>query len=151
MKFQTSDTETHLRTSIKMITYRIAHLITIFLLSQALGATAAQGGAVVLVVITLGMTTYYLYDRVWLYIPWQRSQGYDSHTRSVTKSLLYRVIIMVLAFLTAIVFMGATVRTAIAFSILDQLIGLVLYYTWERVFNWISWGKIVKEKSLATE
>lgn len=147
--FSRNKEETVARSVIKSVVYRVSHLITFYLLAVALGATGTQGAGMVGVVLTFGTVLYFTYDRIWLLFKWDRNNGFDTQRRSIVKSLMYRVIVFVAATGTAMIVMGASLRTALTFSILDQIISLVLYYSYERLSQLIPWGKIPQDSRSA--
>ena len=74
---------------------------------------------------------YYLLERAWLYVPWQISQGAESQTRIVARTVVYRVV--------------ATVAVAywvgIESALWLALIQTILFYLNEIAWRRVSWGK----------
>ena len=137
--------ETHLRTLYKTIAYRIVSMLAIFILSLFLGATGAQAGAMALVVLVLGSIIYYVHDRVWSHVNWRRNTaGDEGKWRSVAKTILYRIITVIVGIIAARLIMTDSNATAAAFGIGQFVINMILYYIIERVFNRVNYGRIVK-------
>jgi uncharacterized membrane protein len=138
-------TETQLRTISKLVIYKIISMVVSYYLSLAFGASTAQAFTMSLVALTIGSLHYYLYDRLWLFIPWRREEGNDSTLRSVVKTIVYRITVVIVIMITArVVFMDSNWEAFIMASI-KFCTHAVTYFTLERVFNRISWGKIKKE------
>lgn len=136
--------ETHARTTVKTVLYRVLSIIAVMLITVAFGASAATAGKVGLVVLIAGTAIYYLHDRVWLWFGWDRNNlGDDTIKRSVAKTIVYRIIVMIVAFITAKVFVTDSNSTALAITISQMAVNLVLYYIIERWFNRIQWGKLL--------
>ena len=138
------DTETLTRTGAKMIVYRATHMVTIFTLSYIFTGSFARSGALAGLVITLGLLIYYLYDRLWLLIPWKRDMGDDAKIRSVVKTIIYKAFTMVLAFLGTKAVLQFDNLETLLFFIIDHIIITILYFAIERIFNRIGWGKKIE-------
>ena len=138
-------TETQVRTISKLVIYKIISMVVSYYLSLAFGASTAQAFTMSIVALTIGSLHYYLYDRLWLFIPWKRDEGNDSMLRSVVKTIVYRITVVIVIMITArMVFMESNWEAFIMASIKFCTHALT-YFTLERVFNRISWGKIQKE------
>lgn len=135
-------TESHLRTIAKLVVYRVIVIITLMLLVLAWGGSEAQAGAVGLAVLIVGSIAYYLHDRAWGLVPWARSlTAVDAKKRSVVKTITYRLIIMVVAFITFKV-IGMDNSQSASLAVVQALVNMFFYYAVERVFNRLSWGKV---------
>jgi uncharacterized membrane protein len=135
-------TETHLRTIAKLVVYRVIVIITLMLMVLAAGGSDAQAGAVGLAVLIVGSIVYYLHDRVWMLFPWARSaDANDAKKRSLVKTICYRLIIMVVAFITFKV-VGMDNQQSAGLAVIQAVVNMFFYYAVERVFNRLSWGKV---------
>jgi uncharacterized membrane protein len=135
-------TESHLRTIAKLVVYRVIVIITLMLMVLAAGGSDAQAGAVGLAVLVVGSIVYYLHDRAWMLFPWARSlDANDAKKRSVVKTICYRLIIMVVAFITFKV-VGMDNQQSAGLAVIQAVVNMVFYYAVERVFNRLSWGKV---------
>lgn len=134
--------ETQLRTITKIAAYKAVSLITSVIITLLFGATAEQAAIMGFFVLIKGSIVYYTYDRIWLRIKWQRVEGNDSKLRSVVKSIIYRIVVLIVIMLTArLVFVDST-ATALVVALIKSGINIVSYFTLERVFNIIKWGKL---------
>jgi uncharacterized membrane protein len=135
-------TESHLRTVAKLVVYRIIVIVTLMLMVLAVGGSNAQAGAVGLAALIVGSIVYYLHDRVWMLFPWARSaDATDAKKRSLAKTICYRLIIVVVAFITFKV-VGLDNQQSVGLSLVQAAVNMFFYYAVERVFNRISWGKV---------
>lgn len=141
--------ETHSRSVAKAIVYRILVMITIGIIVSMIGGTAAQAGAMMLAVFFIGFAVYYLHERLWLLTSWKRSASASDHwSRSVVKTISYRVIIMIVAFITFKLILGQDNATTAAMTVAQSLINMGWFYIVERVSNRIAWGKKPVEQSV---
>lgn len=138
------DTETLTRTGTKAIIYRAVHMLTIWFLSLIV-ANAARATALVSIVMVAGMAIYYLYDRIFLLFPWGRENGEDSKKRTLVKTIIYKIITVVLAFFGSKAILQMGNLEAIAFFVADQVIVTIIYFVIERIYNRIKWGKVIKD------
>jgi uncharacterized membrane protein len=137
-------TETHGRTVLKTIVYRILCTIAIFLISLALGAGTAASGTMALTIVVVGTILYYLHDRIWNRFNWSRDEsGTESTKRSLVKTIVYRLITVVVAVILARLIMTDSNQTAVEFAIAQAVVNFILYYLVERVFNRLKIGRVI--------
>jgi len=138
-------TETQLRTVSKLVIYKIISILVSYFLALSFGANTAQALTMSVVALTIGSLHYYLYDRLWLFISWRRDEGNDSTLRSVVKTIVYRITVIIVMMITArMVFMDSNWE-AFLMAAIKFCTHAITYFTLERVYNRISWGKIKKE------
>jgi len=141
--------ETQTRTIVKAIIYRFFSVVAIMLLSLLFGASMASAGIVGLIVIVVGTAIYYIHDRLWLLTNWARNdRGIDDVKRSVIKTIIYRAITMVVSYLIAIFVIKSSSSNAVLFAIAQALTNMTFFFIVERVFNFISWGKVIPESDV---
>lgn len=137
--------ETQARTMAKAVIYRFFSVVAIMFLSLLFGASMASAGIVGLIVIVAGTTIYYIHDRLWLRTKWARNeQGIDDIKRSVLKTIIYRALTMVVSFLIAIFVLKSNNSNAVLFAVAQAITNMTFFFIVERVFNLISWGRIVQ-------
>jgi len=61
-------------------------------------------------------------------------------TRSLTKAVTYRIVILVLDF-TSIYLLTGRVEVALGFMLLSNIYTSIAYYFHERIWNRTNWGK----------
>lgn len=136
-------TETHIRTILKLSLYKIISMVVSYFLSLAFGANPMQALAMSFIALTVGSLHYYIYDRIWLFIPWKRTEdGHDSTFRSVVKTVIYRITVIIVTMIAArAIFMDSNWEAFLMASI-KFCTHAATYFTLERVFDRIQWGKI---------
>ncbi len=68
----------------------------------------------------------------------------ESLSRSVVKTVSYRVIILILDF-ASIYFFTRQVKTALSFMVVSNIYTTVCYFFHERVWDRIKWGKQIAD------
>ena len=61
-------------------------------------------------------------------------------TRSLTKAVTYRIVILVLDF-TSVYLITGKIEVALGFMLLSNVYTSIAYYFHERIWNRIKWGK----------
>lgn len=139
-------TETHLRTIVKSAIYRVISIVITIFLSLAFGATMTQALQFGAVSLFIGSIHYYLYDRLALLVPWGRTDGNDSRLRSIVKAVIYRITVLIVIMITArIIFVDSNLIAFLMASV-KFVTHAITYFTLERVFDRIQWGKISTTK-----
>lgn len=136
--------ESHSRTIIKTVVYRIFCTIAIYFVALGLGADSATSGTMAIASVVLGTIMYYVHDRVWNRFNWRRrDNGTETAFRSIIKTITYRCIVIVVATILARIVMTDSNSTALAFAILQTVTNMTLFYIVERVANKINAGRQV--------
>jgi uncharacterized membrane protein len=136
--------ETHTRTTLKAAIYRVLSVSMAISLTIVYGATLEQALTFGLVALLVGMLWFYLYDRVWLFVPWHRDEeGKDTKTRSAVKAVLYRLVVILITAVTARAIFTDSNFTAMLMAGSQFVSNILIYFVLERVWNKITWGKII--------
>jgi uncharacterized membrane protein len=134
--------ETHTRTLAKAACYRVMSIVITLVLTLLLGGNWMQALAMGTSVLVIGSIHYYLYDRLWLLIGWNRnSQGEDTVKRSLVKSVIYRVTVLLVVAAVARVIFAESTFIAFALAGLKFITNALGYFLIERIFNRIQWGR----------
>ena len=134
--------DTHAKTLTKTVAYRIVSSIVTLLLTLAFGGNTWQALAMGTIMMAVGMIHYYLYDRIWQWIGWQRdATGDESNTRSLVKSIVYRITAILVTAAIARAVWADTNLVAFAMASVKFVVNLAAYYGVERLFNWWRWGR----------
>lgn len=142
----TTYNETQRRTLTKTIVYRILSFFVASGLTLAYGGTLDQAFKFGLTSIALGLVIFYVYDRLWVKISWRRnSVGDEAKTRSVIKSIIYRIVAMIVTGLLARSMWADTSLIAILMVLSQFSINICTYFIQDRIWNKISWGKVIPE------
>jgi uncharacterized membrane protein len=133
--------ETHLRTVVKTVIYRILSIIVTIGLTLAFGGSPLQAVQFGLVSLIIGSSHYYIYDRIWQFISWQRSaDGRDTKLRSIVKAIIYRITVILVLMITARMIFADSNLTAFLVATTKFVINTATYYILERIFNRTTWG-----------
>lgn len=137
-------TEKHSRTLVKTILYRILCTIAIYFIALALSADSASSGKLALVALVLGTLIYYIHDRVWNKISWNRDlfNGKESNLRSLIKTLVYRIITFVIGVISARILITDSNSVALSFAIGQFFANMIIYFLIERISNYINRGRV---------
>jgi uncharacterized membrane protein len=133
--------DTHIRTIVKTLSYRTVVATTVFLAALAMNYGAGFGLTFVILGFTLGFASFWIQERIWNYFKWGKANGFDLKRRSLAKTITWRLwSIVVLAIAGSI--LGLSNEAAIEWSIVTNVLFVVVHYVHERVWNVISWGKV---------
>ena len=137
--------ETHARTVVKAIVYRILSVVSVVLLSLLFGASQQTAGIMGLVVVVVGTTIYYIHDRIWVKNSWlvSKDTSKDLVSRSLVKTIIYRTITTLVGVAIARILLTDSNTTAIEFAVAQAVINALLFYLVERIANLIPWGRQV--------
>lgn len=141
MKF----TEKHPRTIVKAISWRV--LLTI---SHVVNAFIATGSLIVGLKIA-GLATvinsilYWSHERAWNWWQWNRKDDEkktfaEGQPRTISKMLTWRVLITCSNFVIPYIMTGSW-GSAVIFAGLATAVNMVIFWSHERVWNIIGWGK----------
>lgn len=64
----------------------------------------------------------------------------ETNTRSIVKSLVWRLVVFIVDFTIVYLFLESS-EWAIKLALTKMVVSLFLYYTHERVWNKVSWGR----------
>jgi uncharacterized membrane protein len=140
--------ETHARSIAKTLTVRVlfslSHLLNGFIVS----GSWVIGASIVGVAALVNMTLHWLHERVWNWVQWNRKPEdnaffKDGHPRTVSKSVTWRALITINNFMIPYLMTGSW-KQAAAFLTIATVINIVIYYSHERLWNIVKWGKTEK-------
>lgn len=133
--------DSNLRTFVKAFCYRTVVAITIFLAAMVMGYSAGFGLTFVILGYTLGFVSFYAQERIWNYFKWGRVDGFDLKRRSVFKTITWRIWSFVVLAAVGTV-LGLSAPAAVEWSIVTNVLFVVVHYAHERVWNAVKWGKV---------
>ena len=142
--------ELHLRSIIKTVTVRVLFTMSHFLNGFIVSGTWIMGAQIAGAAAVVNAFLFWLHERSWNYLqwnrkPWDANLFYEGQPRTISKSISWRVIISINNFLIPYLITGSW-KSAAAFLGIATLLNIVIYYSHERIWNRISWGKQVDEK-----
>ena len=144
--------EQHKRTIFKSVTWRIVitmvQIINGLIVTGSLmfGVKMASLGALV------NIFAYWIHERVWNKIQWSREQRGTTYSekwyRSISKDLSWRVIITFNNFWMPWLLTGSW-QVGLSFMGVATLVNMVIYWSHERLWNMVSYGKqVLDDKSV---
>jgi uncharacterized membrane protein len=133
--------ESNLRTIVKTLSYRTAVAISIFIASIAMSYGAGFGLKFVILVYTLGFLTFYIQERLWLKVKWGMEGTHELHKRTVAKTITWRIWSLIVLFVFGMV-MGLQSSDAVEWTIVTNILFVVVHYAHERAWNLVSWRKV---------
>ena len=145
--------ETHARSIAKTLTIRVlfslSHLVNGFIIS----GSWIIGAQILGIAAVINMTLHWLHERGWNWFQWNRKPEdnkffKDGHPRTISKSITWRALITCSNFLIPY-FLTGSLGKALAFLTIATFMNVIIYYTHERVWNRVSWGKVAKTDELS--
>lgn len=138
--------DSNIRTVVKTLSYRTAAAISIFLAAIAMDYSAGFGLTFVVLSYTVGFASFWIQERIWNLIKWGKVNDSDLRRRSLAKTVTWRIWSFVV--LTALgMIMGLNSTSAVEWSIVTNILFIVVHYAHERAWNLLQWGKISKEQT----
>jgi uncharacterized membrane protein len=140
--------ETHLRTIIKIISWRI--LITVSHMVNALIVTGSllMGIKIAGLALIINSALFWVHERSWNILQWNRRENEkltfaEGQPRSISKIITWRVLITVSNFVIPFIMTGSWGQAAL-FAGMATVVNMILYWSHERLWNFIRWGKTIK-------
>lgn len=132
--------DNNIRTVVKTFSYRTAVAVSIFLAALAMNYSAGFGLTFVIMSYTVGFVSFFVQERVWNLVSWGRQGLYDTRLRSVVKTVTWRAWSFFVLFVIGLI-LGLKSSDAVEWSIVTNILFLVVHYVHERVWNLVTWGK----------
>lgn len=132
--------DTNLRTFVKTFSYRICSILTILILSILLNYGAGFGLKFVIITMTIGFALFFIHERIWTRIDWYKENLNDTKTRSLIKTVSWRVISFIALFIIGMT-LGLSSSDAAWWTIVNNISFMIVHYLHERLWNRITWGK----------
>lgn len=132
--------ETKKRTFFKALSYRTCVAISIFLAALALNYSAGFGLTFVILSYTVGLISFVVHERIWNLINWQRFEADETKTRSLTKTVTWRIFSLIILFILGMI-LGLSSTDAVEWTIVTNILFIAVHYVHERVWNKLKWGK----------
>lgn len=143
-------TEKHVRTLIKVITWRVLLTISHTINGLIVTGSLAMGLKIAGWSLVINSVLYWMHERAWNWWQWNRRPDNnkffkDGHPRTATKMITWRVIVNFSNFFIPY-FMTGSWGQATVFLTISVFINMALFYLHERSWNLIHWGKSAKEQ-----
>lgn len=143
--------ESHKRSIAKTLTIRVCFSLSHLLNGFIISSSWIIGAQILGVAAVINMTLHWLHERAWNWFQWNRKPEddkffKDGHPRTVSKSITWRALITCSNFLIPY-FLTGSLGKALAFLTIATFMNIIIYYTHERVWNKVKWGKTVISES----
>lgn len=144
MKFN----ETNTRSIAKAISWRVVLTVSHIVNTVIITGSLILGLKVAGLAAIINSLMYFAHERVWNYFQWKRDNNTkltfeEKQSRSISKSVTWRLVIMGNNFLIPFILTGSWVVGAQYFT-LATLVNMVLYWIHERAWNNVGWKKEIK-------
>lgn len=142
--------ETKLRSLIKTVSWRIiltlSHIINGFIVTGNL----LMGFKIAGMALIINSVLYWIHERFWNYIHWQRQNHLlykfkEKFFRTGSKVLSWRIIVTITNMLIPFILTGDW-KIAAFYTGLATIVNMSLYWIHEYSWNFIVWGKQVKQQ-----
>lgn len=104
--------------------------------------------------LVINSTLYWLHERGWNRLQWARMQDgsqdtfLEKWTRSLSKTVTWRVLITISNFVIPFIVTG-NLLISLSFLTLATLLNMVLYWAHERAWNYLQWGKQMRQEVIS--
>ena len=134
--------DSNTRTVVKTLSYRTAVAVSIFLAALAMDYSAGFGLTFVVLSYTVGFASFWIQEKLWNMVSWQRIENNDTRIRSIAKTVTWRLWSMFVLFVLGMI-LGLSSAHALEWTIVTNILFIVVHYTHERIWNLITWGKLL--------
>jgi len=134
--------DSNTRTVVKTLSYRTAVAVSIFLAALAMNYSAGFGLTFVVLSYTVGFASFWIQEKLWNMVSWQRIENNDTRIRSIAKTVTWRLWSMFVLFVLGMI-LGLSSAHALGWTIVTNILFIVVHYTHERIWNLITWGKLL--------
>jgi uncharacterized membrane protein len=142
-------TETHFRTIVKIISWRIlitvSHMVNAFVITGSLLTGLKIAG----LALIINSTLFWIHERSWNIIQWNRKENErlnfsEGQPRSISKIITWRILITVSNFLIPFIMTGSWGQ-AVLFAGMATVVNMVLFWGHERIWNKVRWEKFASK------
>lgn len=138
--------ETHTRTILKTLTVRVCFTLSHILNGYIVTGSWMTGVTIASVAILINMFLFWGHERIWNWVQWNRKPKdglffVDGHPRTISKSITWRALITINNFMIPFLTTGSW-KAALAFLTIATLLNVIVYYSHERVWNMIRFGRV---------
>jgi uncharacterized membrane protein len=110
--------------------------------------SAGFGLTFVVLSYTVGFASFWVQERIWNLIKWGKVDNSDLKRRSLAKTVTWRIWSFVVLAVIGMI-MGLNSTSAVEWSIVTNILFVVVHYAHERIWNRISWGKFSLQEETA--
>lgn len=135
----TKDTNT--RTVAKTVSYRFWVMVSMVLVGLSFGKDAEWITKFIVMSWTVGLVSFIIHEKIWNFFQIWKENGYDMKIRSIAKTVTWRIYSFIAIFLIAKFLGGSGNAEALSYTIVSNIVFVVVHYTHERVWNMFNWGR----------
>lgn len=132
--------DSHFRTIVKTVSYRTVVALSIFLAALAMNYSAGFGLAFVVLSYTVGFLSFWIQERIWNRVSWGKDGFGDLRRRSLAKTITWRAWSFVVLAVVGML-MGLNTEHAVEWSIVTNILFVVVHYLHERAWNFVKWER----------
>lgn len=142
-------TDSHFRSFIKGVTWRITGTIDTMLMAYIVTGQIHNAIKIGLTEVLTKVVLYYLHERLWNIISFGRMHGVGpTQIRSLVKGISWRVVGTVDTIFISYLITGH-LTNAVTIGGFEVFSKIVLFYLHERVWGKLKWGRIIKPADLS--
>ena len=101
------------RTIVKTLSYRTVVAVSIFLAALAMNYSAGFGITFVIISYTIGFVSFWIQEKLWNMVRWQRIDSKDTRIRSIAKTFSWRFFIFLYWVIFGYVYTGTFIGAGI--------------------------------------
>jgi uncharacterized membrane protein len=136
--------DTHARTIVKAVTFRIQTIALHWAITYLFTGSSHTATQMVAIIASINMFYYWLQERYFAQISYGWA-GTDLKRRSLIKAVLYKTWSLAVSLIVGYLVLG-NMGDAGLLTVIKQTIALADFYLFERLWNWIKWGRDNSEK-----
>ena len=137
--------DNRLRSLVKSVSFRSMVVISDSFVVTLITGNIPEVFQVVLFTNAASTVLYYLHERIWNMLGWQKVlRGHldgEHISRSLVKAISFRIVVVTSDFLIITTVTGSS-SAATGIAVFTNLFSTLLYFLHERIWNNISWGRI---------
>jgi uncharacterized membrane protein len=150
--FRYSKGETHQRSVIKALTWRVLATLDTTIISYFLTGNIVIAISIGVFETIAKIFIYFIHERAWNYVKWgkrvfdlDKTKTEDTKKRSISKAVTWSILGAFITIAIAYI-LTVPIKTAISIGIIEIFTRLIIYFLHERVWNKVIWGKEKKNK-----
>ena len=135
--------EKNIRTLSRVISYRFWVMVSFFVTGLIFSMPVEAIITLSIAGWTIGLLLYLIHEKIWNIIPLWKIDYYDKHYRTLAKTISWRLLSVVAVYIIGL-FVGISSEESLNYSIVSNLMFLLVHYIHERLWNLSVWGKMSK-------
>ena len=133
--------DTKTRTIVKTISYRTVVALATFVAAAIMNYTQGFALSFIVISFTLGAIMFAIHERIWNMFHILKDGAYDTKSRSLLKTVSWRIFSFIAIMIIGLV-LGLSATDSFEWTVVTNLILIIVHYIHERVWNQINWGRL---------